>query len=317
MSLTHAALPYPDDEAFLAAAVPFLRDGVRDDVPVLAVTVGKTDLLRRELAAHDGAITYIDSAAFYQHPARIVARILDLAERETGSGGGIRLLGEQMWDARTPLENQEWQRVEALVNLLFADTRAHILCAYDRRLPEHLLRTSKLTHPELAEGTERRPNPAFQDPHDYLSSADRQPLEPAPRDSALVAVRSRDLRDLRALVSVHARRHGLGGALLHQLLVAVTEVATNALDHGEPPVTLRMWPEAGGLVCEVSDEGTWAPDGPEHTGHVPPRPHERAKLGLWAVRMLSGAVQVRTGPHGTRVRIHAPVCRADGLRLPV
>ncbi|GAB2850170.1 sensor histidine kinase [Actinocorallia aurea] len=316
MPLTHAVLSYPDEDAFLAAAVPFLRDGASDGVPVLAVTVGKTELLRRELAAHDGAISYIDSTDFYLHPARIVARVLDLAEHETGAGG-IRLLGEQTWHGRTPLENQEWQRVEALVNLVFAQTRAQILCAYDARLPEHVLKVARLTHPEFAEGRGRIQNPAYQSPHDYLSSADRQPLEPAPRDSALLPVSSRDLHGLRALVSAHARRHGVGGTLLHQLLVAVTEVATNALDHGEPPVTLRLWPAAGELVCEVADVGEWSPDGPEHTGHVPPRPHERAKLGLWAVRMLTGAVQVRTGPQGTRVRIHTPLGRAAAVRLPV
>ncbi|MDX6743673.1 sensor histidine kinase [Actinocorallia sp. A-T 12471] len=316
MPLTHAVLPYPDEDAFLNAAVPFLRDGAKDGVPVLAVTVGKTERLRRELAAHDGAISYIDSTDFYLHPARIVARVRDLAEHEAGTGG-IRLLGEQAWLGRTHLENQEWQRVEALVNVVFARTRAHIMCAYDLRLPEPILRTARLTHPELADGLGRRPNPDYQNPHEYLSSADRTPLAPAPRDSAFVSVGSRDLRDLRALVSVHARRHGVAGTRLHQLLVAVTEVATNALDHGEPPVTLRMWPEGGGLVCEVADEGRWAPDGPEHVGHVPPRPHEQARLGLWAVRMLSGAVHVRTGPHGTRVRIHTPVGRADAARLPV
>ncbi|MCD0451397.1 sensor histidine kinase [Actinocorallia sp. API 0066] len=309
MPLTHAALSYEDHDAFLETAVPFLREGAERGDPVLAVTAGKTELLRRELAAYDGAITYVDSADFYLHPARIVARVLALAEREAATGGAVRLLGEQCWRERDPLETQEWQRVEALVNVVFAGTGAHILCAYDLGLPPDVLRAAALTHPQMAQGATRMPNPAYQDPRDYLSTTDGRPLDPAPADSALVPVHSPDLRDLRALVAVHARRHGLGGPLLHQLLVAVTEVATNALHHGTPPVTLRLWPEPDRLVCEVADEGDWSPPGPAETGNVPPRAHE-IRLGLWAVRMLSGPVQVRTGPHGTRVRIHTPVPRA-------
>ena len=87
---------------------------------------------------------------------------------------------------------------------------------------------------------------------------------------------------------------------MQRLLVAVTEVVTNAMRHGEPPIVLRMWPEpdaaGGALVCEVADEGRWPPGA--GYGLLPPRPAGTApgsRFGLWAVRLLCATVQIRTG----------------------
>jgi len=303
--LTHVALPYDSDESFLAAVVPFLLDGADlGDAVFAATSPQKLALLREEVG---GKVRLIDSVEWYDHPARIFSNVLQRLEDEASAGRRLRLLSEPVWLGRTPLETLEWQRVEALVNLVFADTDAAIMCPYDvTALPVEILEGARRTHPVSAHGRFHRENPAYLDPAEFSLRCDREPLTPVPADSAALPVFSPDMRDLRALISAHARRHGMTGGSLHHLLVAVTEVATNALNHGAPPIELRLWPEGDQLVCEIFDRGHWPTSGGPGPGLVPPR--ETPALGLWAVRMLCDIVQVRTGPEGTQVRIRTPLC---------
>ncbi|MEO3786418.1 sensor histidine kinase [Actinocorallia sp. B10E7] len=304
MALTHVALAYEDDEEFLESAFPFLNDGLEADDTVLAVTCEhKTSLLRERFGAQ---VRYVDRASFYEHPARVVSRVLHQMETAAEHGRRVRLLCEPEWSGRTAWETMEWLRLEALVNVALARTAGSVMCPYHRGLPEPVLDGARRTHPQLAQGGHSRDNPSYLDPAAFSAMCDL-PLTPSPSHAAELPVRSRDLRDLRALVTAHARRLGLTGPSLHQLLVAVTEVATNALDHGAPPVLLRVWQEEDALLCEVDDRGHWRPSERPGPGWLPPRTSDSPRLGLWAVRMLCGLVQVRTGREGTRVRIRTPL----------
>lgn len=306
MTFTHVALPYRGDVDFLDAAVPFLEEGAARDDAIMAVTCPrKLAMLREEVRAE---IRFIDSSIFYEHPARIMSKVLYELEDQARAGRRLRILGEPVWRGRDPLATVEWQRVEALVNVVFARSDASIMCPYDVSLPVGILDGARRTHPESAHGVARRVNPAYLRPDAFSAMCDRAPLTPAPEDSASVPVGSPDMKDLRELVALHARQHGMTGGPLHHLLVAVTEVATNALTHGTPPILFRVWPEGDQLVCEVADRGHWKPDGQPGPGLIPPREAELPRLGLWAVRMLCDIVQVRTGPTGTQVRIRTPLC---------
>ncbi len=305
MALTHVALPYEDDEEFLRAALPFLNDGLEGGETVLAVTCErKTSMLHEKFGTQ---VRYVDRSSFYEHPARVVSRVLHQMETAAGRGRRVRLLCEPEWADRPAWETVEWLRLEALVNMALARTDGSVMCPYHLGLPEPVLAGARRTHPQLAREGLCQENPSYLDPAAFSAMCD-QPLAPAPARAVELGVHSPDLRDLRALVTAFARRHGLSGHPLHQLLVAVTEVATNALGHGAPPVLLRVWGEADALLCEVSDRGHWRPVEPG-PGWLPPRASESPRLGLWAVRMLCGLVQVRTGPEGTRVRIRTPLSK--------
>src|SRR5436305_10286303 len=90
----------------------------------------------------------------------------------------------------------------------------------------------------------------------------------------------------------------LEGWELQCLLMSITEVATNALRHGEPPIVLRLWidQEPAALVCEISNAGHWRPA--PGFGLVPPVSTAPSRFGMWAVRLLCSIVQVRTGRSG-------------------
>ncbi|MUN37022.1 sensor histidine kinase [Actinomadura sp. NEAU-AAG5] len=315
-SFTHRVLPYDGVDEFLGGALPFLRDGVDAGDRVVAVTgVGREELLRDALGPAAAGVEFADAATWYAHPTRTLADCLGDADNTAWQGRRLRVLGDPVWASRPPLEVIEWQRVEAIVNVAFQGTGASLLCPYAASLPAGVVAAARRTHPESLRGVRAVANPGYMDPWAYSALCDGEPLPPPPGDADALKIDRPDLYWLRAYVSDYARQTRLPEEGVQRLLVAVTEVVTNALRHGEPPIVLRLWTDASGgpaLVCEVTDEGRW-PSGAAY-GLVPPRPavdgtggetgaEGGGRFGLWAVRLLCSIVQIRAGDGGTTVRL--------------
>ena len=293
---------YADDRAFPGAAVPFLRQGLEAGEAVLAVVPGAAIPGLRRAVGSD-AVSFRDAAHWYSQPTRTIAAYSSFIEDHPGVR--IRVLAEPGWDCGTPAEVLEWTRYESIVNQTFADIDAVVLCLYDQRNTDPtILDGAVCTHPELVGDSGPRANDAYLDPPTVYAAVDRQPLSPVPPDARTMAVDDIDLCALRAFVGGHAEDHGISPARLHDLLVATTEVATNAIRHGLPPVTCRTWADGDDLVVDVTDGGHWQPEG--LPGFLPPNPLIRAGFGLWGVRMLCPLVQLRTGPTGTDIRLRVP-----------
>ncbi|GAA2434725.1 sensor histidine kinase [Actinomadura vinacea] len=307
---THRVLPYDGMDDYLAGAVPFLRAGVEAGDRVLAVTPLASRMLLRDALGTDTAaeIGFTDSAGWFAHPSRTLSDCLCEADAPAWNGRRLRLLAEPAWAARRPLEVLEWQRVEALVNIAFTGTGAAILCAYARTLPPGVIAASRRTHPEIVKGGAALANPLYTDPWAYSTQCDSAPLPAPPPGAETLPLDLPDLYWLRQYVADFARRTPLPHDDLQRLLVAVTEIVTNATRHGRPPIVLTMWadPEDRSLVCQVADGGRWPPGA--DLGLIPPRPGGPGRFGLWAVRLLCSGVQIRTGDRGTTVRLR--------LRLP-
>ncbi|SCL19075.1 Histidine kinase-like ATPase domain-containing protein [Micromonospora nigra] len=109
---------------------------------------------------------------------------------------------------------------------------------------------------------------------------------------------------LRHSVTSCARAAGLADQRLDDFVLAVNELITNAVRHGGGRGWLRLWQEAGHLVCEVSDHGDGISAGRLAERHRP-APDTAGGWGLWLARELSDAMDVTTGPQGTTVRIFA------------
>jgi anti-sigma regulatory factor (Ser/Thr protein kinase) len=299
-ALVHRALVYSGEGEFLAAAVPFLRAGLTADETVLvAGPPHRLDVVRRALGADAAPMLFIDVADWYRHPVRTIAAYDEFMRRQAPRR--VRALAEldlagMPWD-----EVSEWIRYEAIVNTIFGTSGARALCAYRRQTAQPgLLAEVRRTHTELLEDGRPRPSSAYTDPGRVFAEFDREPLRlPAAFDS--LPIESADLHGVRRFVAGHAARHGLPAAALNGLLVGVTELATNAVKHGTPPMAVRIWAEDGELICEVADCGWWWP--PATLGFVPPAAATSGGFGLWGVRMLTDVVQIRAGWDGTVVRI--------------
>ncbi|MFI0351888.1 anti-sigma factor RsbA family regulatory protein [Actinomadura sp. 9N407] len=316
----HRVLPYDGMDDYLAGTLPFLREGVDAGDRVLAVAPLASELLLRgELGPAAAGVDFYDPAAWYAHPARTLAECLGHADEAAWRGRRLRIMGEPTWTTRSPLEVLEWQRIEALVNVAFAGTGTAILCPYARTLPAGVVASARRTHPETLKGLTAMPNPGYMDPWAYSAQCDSAPLPPPPPHAESIPLDRPDLYWLRAYVGDFAARTPLPAEDLQRLLVAVTEVVTNATRHGGPPMALTMWadPEDRSLVCQVTDGGSWTSGGERHGyGLVPPRPAGPGRFGLWAVRLLCSIVQIRTGEQGTtvRLRLRFPAVPAGTVR---
>ena len=137
---------------------------------------------------------------------------------------------------------------------------------------------------------------------------------------------SATLYALRAAVQAHACRTGLSEDRAEEVVLAIHELAANAIAHGAGHGRLRMWDLVGTLTCEIVDSGPTDPDNSRipadaDGSHAPANTdgsHGVARAdnsrgaaetadpwpvadghGLWLVRRLAH-LDLRSGPRGTR-----------------
>src|SRR5438309_3226112 len=61
---------------------------------------------------------------------------------------------------------------------------------------------------------------------------------------------------VRAAVAAHASEAGLPGGRVRDVVLAVHELAANAVRHGAGQGRVRLWVTGDGIRCEVTDAGT-------------------------------------------------------------
>jgi anti-sigma regulatory factor (Ser/Thr protein kinase) len=85
-------------------------------------------------------------------------------------------------------------------------------------------------------------------------------------------------RGLRAALTAAAVPVGV----VDEIVVAVSEIATNGLIHGRPPVRVRAWSSGDQVRCTVTDQGG-GHDLPL-VGYLPPATPAQAGAGVWVAR---------------------------------
>jgi anti-sigma regulatory factor (Ser/Thr protein kinase) len=97
---------------------------------------------------------------------------------------------------------------------------------------------------------------------------------------------------LRAAVAAHGSQAGLSEGRTRDLVLAVHELAANAVRHGAGQGRLRLWAVQDAVRCEVIDEGT--PDEADAARWQAEPGH-----GLWLVRQIADSASVQSGASGT------------------
>jgi anti-sigma regulatory factor (Ser/Thr protein kinase) len=302
----HAAAVVGSDDQLLAAALPFLEQGLAaGDVTVLACPPATAELIGSGLGLRAGAvenhprICLLDTRA--PDALTVTRRLLDGA-RGTGSGW-VRLVGQVQFGEQ-PRNWREGERYEAASNVLLEGQPLAVLCLYDARtLPVEVLDSARATHPELADGGAFRPNPDFADPRDFLR---RLPVPREPVEDAAPVLSIPDatvLADLRHRLGALLTAHVPDPDLADDLHLAVSEVAANAFRHGRPPVSARVWVGTDQLICEIADHGTGFSD--PLAGFQPAHGPDlgRGGMGLWLARKLFDHVDLLPGSGGLTVRL--------------
>jgi len=127
------------------------------------------------------------------------------------------------------------------------------------------------------------------------------------------------LHVLRADVHVLASRTGFPDHRVEDMVLAIHELAANAVHHGAGAGRLRIWNVAGALHCQV-DDGPPAFGGPapRGAGDGDGRATETASAsspsavsswratpghGLWVVQQVADQLQVASGVQGTSATV--------------
>lgn len=298
----HRALVYGDPGAFAAGAAAFVRSGLRDGDHVVAVlTPEKFGWLREELAGNGlPAVEHIAADAFYERPGPMLRAVIALLERHGRPGHGrVRIVAEQDLARRDPPHVRAYMRHEAATNLAVAGYDASILCPYDAaRLPQEIIDAALRTHPEVLGPQGRVPSAGFIDPRAFVREYVRRP--PRPPEAPSWRVRSPDdIGQAREWIRTQAHANGLPAGKVEDLVLVVSEVATNAYRYGEDPRILWSYVDGGSLVCQVRDHGP----GPEDplAGYLPPDVEAAGGRGLWIAHQLCDAVEVVSDRSGTDV----------------
>ena len=100
---------------------------------------------------------------------------------------------------------------------------------------------------------------------------------------------------LRAAVAAHGSQAGLSEARTRDLVLAVHELAANAVRHGAGQGRLRLWAAQDAVRCEVTDEGTPG----EADGADAARWQAEPGHGLWLVGRIADSASVQSGASGT------------------
>jgi anti-sigma regulatory factor (Ser/Thr protein kinase) len=120
--------------------------------------------------------------------------------------------------------------------------------------------------------------------------------EPAPVHVTLSDVTVTDLAALRRDIERAANAIGLDTTRARQFALAVSEVAANAIEHGEPPCTVTIRTRIRELVVEVADRGRGFTPAP---GRMSPPTLEQVRgRGLWLAQQWADGLTIdnqRTG----------------------
>ncbi len=303
----HQCLFYAGTPGFLAAVVPFVRDGLaRRETVMVAVAEPRLRALRSALGEDAGRVLLVDMAELGHNPARIIPAWWDFTDRFSGTGRPVRGVGEPIWATRRPEEIVEAQLHEALLN---AAVPPHVplwlLCPYDTAaLDEDALTEAQRSHPVIVESGAHRGSTGY----GGTGHAERLfggPLpDPDPyRDQPITSVAFDPHRHghiqqiLRA-----ASTAGLAMDRAVKLAAAVDEIARAAhRDTGR--VTIRVWSDQAGVTGEVTDAGTV--DDPM-IGRGPFRgPRSPRDQAIRLANEFCDLAQVRSCGAGTTTRVHS------------
>lgn len=296
----HPALFYRGRRQYVAATVPFVRDGLAAGEPVaVAAPPAQVAWLRDALGAPADRVRFLDMTVAGRNPGRIIPDVLR-AFADATPAGRVRIIGEPIWPGRTVAEYPACAQHEALINAAFDGRAVSILCPYDAAgLPERALADARATHPLLLDEHGATVSGGY-DPWGIVVRYN-EPLPVPPGAATVPFVGEGQLSDARRFAVRHGATLGLSGVRLEDLAMVVAELTTNSVLHGAGSGTLALWAADGQVVCQVHDAGRLTDP---LAGRHPAAPAQPGGRGLLLVNRLADLVRSHTGESGTVIRCY-------------
>ena len=305
-AFNHHLFLHGSDEELVGTVVPFLRAGVEAGDGVVVCCRHRTAGVLLDALGYELQIAYLDYDDTYNTPIAAIAAYQELVDSFLSAGAQhVRVTAEAVYD-RSLDERREWARYEAVGNHAMEAYPVSAICLYDTRLvPADLLAVGRLTHPSLIVDATTSSNPDYMPPAEFLQHTDQalpDPVEADPPDLDMATVSGLD--DLRTELELCLFRTTHMAHETADLILAVNEVAANAIRHGAPPVSVRLWVRPGRCVCTITDHGSGITD--PFAGYIWPGALNKPPthgMGLWLARRLCDHVDIVNHPDGCTVRL--------------
>ena len=296
--LRHILYPYAGTKDYLDGLLAYVDEArAADACVVVCAPQDRCDLLRHYLPEGD-SVAFMDLTALGANPGRLIPAWRDWVDQRS-SAGAVHGIGESVWSGRSVARLSELQYHEWLLNVAFAGTPAwSLLCPCDTvGQSEELVEALVRSHPLVWDGAASTIAEQYT-PGPYAFTQFAPPRRPYDETQYTI----HDLTTLREIVTDWALSHRLSAGRTRDLMLAVTEVASNSIRHGGGRGTLRVWVEDGALVCEFRDAGVIKDP---MVGRVRPASNQIGGCGLWFVHQLCDLVEIRSEPtQGTCIRLH-------------
>ena len=299
----HECVLYAGTGGFLDAAVPFVRDGLARQEPVMvAVAEPRLRALRSALGEDAEQVVFADMADLGHNPALIIPAWRHFTDRYSGTGRPVRGIGEPIWATRHPAEIVEAQLHEALLNMAVPpDVPLWLLCPYDTAaLDEQILAEAHRSHPVVVDSGDYRGSTRYGGTfhvEELFGAALPDPDAPV----TTISFDPHGHSHVRQILG-SAEDTAVAADRAVKLATAVDEIAV-AADRDTGQMTISLWHEPTALVCQVTDPGIVTdPMIGRGSGAGPSQSRDRA---IRLANELCDLVQVRSGSTGTTVRVHS------------
>lgn len=302
--LRHAAGSFASQRHLLDQLVPLVSAAQSRGEPVaVAVSPATEEALLDALGRGGGLIPLDGPDGPNGGSGQTVAtrRARDLRELTAGAGA-VTVVTEH----RSRFDGSDgsfWTELDAALNVALADLPVQLTCFFPE-MPLHLevLDGARRNHPTLLVGGQLRRNPDHLDPRRVM----REYPAPAP---ALLGAPDLDLtfgawqlNEIRASLEACLLAVGFGATRAEDVVLAVNEVATNAVEHGADAAQLCAWFAPDGMACEIHDRGSLRDPLP---GLQAPHFADPRGRGVWIARQLCDSLHVWADALGTHVRMYA------------
>jgi anti-sigma regulatory factor (Ser/Thr protein kinase) len=292
----HNAFVYQSQDEYVARSIAFLKEGLEAGEGVLfGDTRDGLAVMREALGPDAEHVAFFDVGSIYTRPARTVAAYYGAFRGQLRTAPSVRAVADVQLGP-TPADWQEWTGYEAITNVAYSHLPVWIVCAYNANgLPDPVLDAVWRTHPEVVTD-ERRESDRFEDPRELVRNLAPQ-LRPLPELRSFSV--GEDLEVFRERLAHEAAAEKVSDAKVLEILVAGTEIASNALRHGGGIEEIRAGRDEGRFVCEVVDRGSGFDE--PLAGYLVPR--EGVGTGLWVARQLAWRLEFFHSPQGFTARL--------------
>jgi anti-sigma regulatory factor (Ser/Thr protein kinase) len=304
--LVHHGLLHPPSADLAEILAPLIAERLARGEPVLAVLPPTTAAqLQGRLPTLTGLHT-ADPGGLYRHPGRVLGHYLSWIGK-TSPGEPATIVAAPELGEDDSHRAALWMHIEALTTQALAEYDLTLVCTYPND-PSTAL-TIRQAHPSLLNGAVT-PSPDHLPAEQFLAG---YPLPPPSElgqpDLTHIIDHPSQLTRLRQVIASHVARAGLPATRCEDFVLAVTEVATNALEHGAPPAAVCLWTTSASVICQITDNGRFTQP---LAGLLPPRANQYRARGLWIAHQLCDQFYLWPEPTTIRLQMDRPQITSPG-----